>query len=297
MPFWESEHVGWKIWFANSIDVYAKRKPVLISQHLYMDNLDGYAVAMVDPDWGSDIQGVAGTMGGGSLCLFEHPDRPDSISLPRFTPVQAVSAPEGSLWNAGQISDTRYAYEVVVNGPVRSMIKIKTMNRNNVGGIYASEQYFSVYAHQSYTTCKATYTTFLPTKGGVKLGCGIRKKPGEEQLFQEGGILISSGPEQIRDPEDIDDRDSWFMPFVGKAMVVKEKYRPEYQFIDRTGGQHTFRVNAPQDHSFEYMLFAGWSEGAVHNNQDDFKKYVQQSALEFNHPVDISYISTEEKAR
>jgi hypothetical protein len=27
MPFWESENVGWKIWFANSVDVYAKRKP------------------------------------------------------------------------------------------------------------------------------------------------------------------------------------------------------------------------------------------------------------------------------
>jgi hypothetical protein len=297
MPFWESEHVGWKIWFANSIDVYAKRKPVLISHHLYMDNLDGYAVAMVDPDWGSDIQGVAGTMGGGALCLFEHPDRPGSISLPRFTPVHALSAPEGSLWNAGQISDTRYAYEVVVNGPVRSMIKIKTMNWNTGHGSYASEQYFSVYAHQSYSTCKAIYTTFLPTKGGVKLGCGIRKKPGEEQLFQEGGILISSGPEQIRDPEDIDDRDSWFMPFVGKAMVVKEKYRPEYQFVEHAGGQHTFRVTEDKNHSFEYMLFAGWSEGAVHNNPDDFERYVKRSALEFNHPPEIMYNSMEKKAR
>ncbi|MGW8315246.1 MAG: DUF4861 family protein, partial [Bacteroidales bacterium] len=148
MPFWESEHVGWKIWFANSIDVYAKRDAVLISPHLYMENLDGYAVAMVDPDWGSDIQSVAGSMGGGALCLFEYPDRPDSISLPRFTPMQAASAPEGSLWNAGQISDTRYAYEVVVNGPVRSMIKIRTMNWNTGHGSYSSEQFFSVYAHQ-----------------------------------------------------------------------------------------------------------------------------------------------------
>jgi hypothetical protein len=177
------------------------------------------------------------------------------------------------------------------------MIKIKTMNWNTGSGSYAAEQYFSVYAHQSYSTCKATYTTFLPTQNGVKPGCGIRKKPGEEQLYQEGGILISSGPEQIRDPEDIDDRDSWFMPFVGKALVVKDKYKPEYQFIERAGGQHTFRVDAPEDHSFEYMLFAGWSEGAVHNNQEDFEQYVQQSAREFNHPAETVFITSEVKAQ
>jgi hypothetical protein len=48
MPFWESENVGWKIWFANSVDVYAKRKPVLMSNHLYMENLDGYWVSAIN---------------------------------------------------------------------------------------------------------------------------------------------------------------------------------------------------------------------------------------------------------
>ncbi|MGW8315248.1 MAG: DUF4861 family protein [Bacteroidales bacterium] len=117
-----------------------------------------------------------------------------------------------------------------------------------------------------------------------------------KDLYQQGGILVSSGPEQIRDPEDIDDRDSWFMPFVGKALVVKEKYKPEYQYVDRAGGQHTFRVNAAEDHHFEYMLFAGWSEGAVHNNQGDFEQYVVQSALEFNHPVETEFVATERKS-
>ena len=184
MPFWESEHVGWKIWFANSIDVYAKKKAALVSPHLYMDNLDGYAVAMVNPDWGSDIQGVAGTMGGGSLCLFELPGK-DSVSLPRYTPAKARKAPVGSLWNAGQISDTRYAYEVIVNGPVRSIMKIKTMNWNTGMGNYGVEQFFGVYAGQSYTTCRTVFNTFQPLGSGVKPGVGIRKKPGEEEMHIE----------------------------------------------------------------------------------------------------------------
>lgn len=48
MPFGESEHEGWKIWFANSVDVYGKRKPMLISHRLYMENLDGYGVSKIN---------------------------------------------------------------------------------------------------------------------------------------------------------------------------------------------------------------------------------------------------------
>jgi uncharacterized protein DUF4861 len=295
MPFWESENVGWKIWFANCVDVYAKRKPMLISQHLYMDNLDGYGVAQIDPDWGSDIQGVAGTMGGGAICLFEHPDKPDSISLPRFTPTREKLAPEGSLWNAGQISDTRYAYEVVVNGPVRSIMKIKTMNWNSGEGSYDLEQYYSAYAQQSYSTCKVIYKNFQPNKAGVKMGCGLRKKPGEEHLFQDGGIVISSGAEQIRDPEKIDERADWLMPFIGKAMVVKDKYKPEYQFTANAGGNHTFSVTPDSENRFEYMLFAAWSEGVVYNNQEDFEQYVKRTSMEFNNPIKVGFVNFEKK--
>jgi hypothetical protein len=295
MPFWESENVGWKIWFANSCDVFAKRKPVLISQHLYMENLDGYGVSVINHDWGSDIQSVAGSMGGGAICLFEHPEIPDSISLPRFTPAREKLAPAGSQWNAGQISDTRYAYEVVVNGPVRSIIKIKTMNWNTGNGSYDLEQYYSVYAHQSYSTCKVLYKNFNPLKAGVKMGCGIRKKPGEENLFQKGGIVVSSGPEQIRDPENIDERADWFMAFIGKAIVVKDLYLPEYQHTSQNGGNHTFRVTPDSLNSYEYMIFAAWSEGAVYNNQKDFEAYVKTTAMEYNNPVETGFVKVEER--
>ncbi len=294
MPFWESENVGWKIWFANSVDVFAKRKPVLMAQHLYMENLDGYGVSVINRDWGSDIQSVAETMGGGAICLFEHPDKPDSISLPRITPIGEKQAP-GSQWNAGQISDTRYAYEVVVNGPVRSTIKIKTMNWNSGEGSYNLEQYYSVYANQSYSTCQVVYTNFQPMEAGVKMGCGIRQKPGVEFLYQKGGTVISSGPEEVRDPEKIDDRAGWILPFIGKAIVVKDIYKPEYQFTKVAGGNHTFRVTCDPQNRFEYMIFAAWCEGAVYNNRKDFEKYVQTTSLEYNNPVKTAYVKIQEK--
>lgn len=294
MPFWESEHVGWKIWFANSVDVYAKRNPVLMANHLYMENYDGYGVSAYNHDWGSDIQGVAGSLGGGGICLFENRAQPDVISLPRYTPEKEKSAAE-SLWNAGQISDTRYAYEVVVNGPVRSMIKIKGMNWDSGSGFYEYEQLYTAYAKQSYSTAKVTFTVFQPKTADVKPGCGIRKKPDENHFIQEGGIILSSGPEGIKDPEKIDDREEYMVDFIGSALVVKEEYRPEYQLIEKHGGNHTFRIETPNGNSFEYMIASAWSEGAVYNTAEAFTDYIRMTAREYNHPLQTRFTGIQTK--
>ncbi len=287
MPFWESESVGWKIWFANCVDVYAKRGPVLMSNRLYMDNLDGYGVSHLNRDYGSDIQSVAGTFGGGAICLFEHRDIPEKVSLPRFTPTQKEFG-LGKLWNAGQISDTRYAYEVIVNGPVRSMIKIKTMNWDTGAGRYELQQYYTAYAGQSYSTCKVKYSEFKAKLPGVRMGCGIRKKPGEENLVLKKGIIISSGPEEIKDPENIYDRKEVELEFIGKAIVVKDCYDPEYQFVKAHKGNHAFKVTPDKNNVYEYMIFAAWSEGAVLNTKKEFEAYVLKTAQEFNTPLRIN---------
>ena len=286
MPFWESENVGWKIWFANAVDVFAKREPVLMSHQLYMENLDGYAVSARNHNWGSDIQGVAGSLGGGGVCLFEDSDSPDSISLPRFTPTKAKLASQ-SLWNAGQISDTRYAYEVVVNGPIRSIIKIKGMNWNSGRGFYEYEQFYTVYAKQNYCHSKVVFTTYQPKVAGVRPGAGFRKKPQENHFFQEEGIILSGGPEAIKDPENIDDRSEYIVDYIGTAMIVKDQYEPEYQFVNAYKGNHTFKIRNPDKDSYEYLLAATWSEGAVYNTQDAFTDYVKTTALEYNNPIEI----------
>jgi hypothetical protein len=294
MPFWESENVGWKIWFANSCDVYAKRKPGLMSNFLYMENLDGYAVSARNNDWGSDIQGVANSLGGGGICLFENADNPELISLPRFTPAQAMKAPK-SLWNAGQISDTRYAYEVVVNGPIRSMIKIKGMNWNSGNGFYEYEQFYSTYAHQSYCTSKVVFTKFHPESNNVKMGCGFKKKPDETQFVQKNGIIISSGPEAIKDPEKIDKRKEYIVDFIGTALIVKEQYKPEYHFVEEYEGNHTFKIRAPKNNSFEFLLSSAWSEGAVFNTREKFTDYIKTTAAEYNNPLNIELVHIQEK--
>lgn len=288
MPFWETEEVGWKIWFANSCDAYGKRKPQLVSPILYGENVDGYGIANIDHSYGSDIQEVAPSFGASAICLFEFPDKPNLISMPRKTPTKQKLAPE-SLWNAGQISDTRYAYDVVVNGPIRSIIKIKTMNWDTGNGYYEYEQYYTAYAHQNYCTSKVVYITFQPKKADVLMGCGMRKKPAEDNFVQKGGIVISSGPEEVRDPEKIDQRQNIVVDFIGGAIIVKDIYKPQYQFISDYEGNHTFRVTPDENKSYEYMVCTAWSEGTKLRNKNDFNKYVEEQAVEFNNPVTYKF--------
>lgn len=294
MPFWENEEVGWKIWFANSCDAYGKRKPKLVAPTLYIENIDGYGIANLNHDYGSDIQEVAASFGAGAICLFEFPDKPDVVSMPRNTLAKERLAPN-SLWNAGQISDTRYAYDVVVNGPIRSIIKIKGMNWDSGNGFYEYEQFYTAYAHHNYCTSKVRFTTFQPRKSDVLMGCGMRKKPREDNFVQKNGIVISSGKEEVRDPEKIDDRENIVVDFIGGAIVVKECYNPQYQFVAAYEGNHTFRITPDENNAYEYMVCTAWSEGTKLTDKDSFNKYVSEQAEEFNNPVKYKFIKIEDK--
>lgn len=294
MPFWENENMGWKIWFANCTDVFGKHEPILMSYKLYMDNIDGYGVSQIDQRYGSDVQRVASSFGGGAICVFEEANNPEKPSMPRFTPTHDKLAKK-SLWNAGQISDTRYAYEVVTNGPVRSMIKIKGMNWNSGNGFYEYEQIYSIEANTHYTTAQVKFTKFFPAVAGVEMGCGIRMKPEQDNFFQKDGLVITSGPEDIRDPENIDERKPWRVNFIGMALAVKDSYSPKYQFVPTNSKNHTFRIKPNESKFYEYMVMASWAEGTKYNTKESFNEYAKKNYVEYNNPVVSKFIELEKQ--
>jgi hypothetical protein len=287
VPFWESKHIGWKLWFPTSVDVYGKRKPMLIANRLYMENLDGYGVTILDPAMGSDIQSVESSFGAGGIGVFESPESPATVSVPRYTPARTAAGVRLNF-NAGQISDTRYAYDVVVNGPVRSMVRVKTMNWNTGQGSYEVEQLYTAYASQNYSTCHVRFTRWLPIRAGAKPAVGIRKKTGENHYLQRDGVVITASPE-ASDPET--GQSFLDIQMVGSALIVPGEFRPEYQFVSDYLGNHTFRVTPRADGTYEYLIAGAWSEGAVLKTWDSFQQYVVQAALEYESPVRIRFVA------
>jgi hypothetical protein len=295
IPWWESANVGWKLWFPTSVDMYGKRKPVLMANEMCVHNYCGYGgVPKVNFDFGSDIMGVSSSFGAGGIGLFEVGEKPDSISTPRFTPHVGEKVSERNF-NEDQISDTRYSFDVVVNGPVRSIIRVRTMNWNTGRGSYELVQDYAAYANQSYSTCKVTYTRFQPFERGVSFGCGIKAGSGDARNIVEPGIAIRIAREQVADPDDDTGERGRTVEFVGSALVVKDRYAPVYQHIRSNGGNHTFRIPVTGDYTFEYLIAGAWSEGAVYNTPELFTSYVRTAAREYNTPVKVECGALERK--
>lgn len=282
VPFWESGNVGWKLWFADSADVYGKRKNQLMSSQLLANNWDGYAVSYVDPGLGSDIMSVDDSFGGGGIGVFEAPGS-DQVSRPRFSP----KADAEQRWNGNQLQDTRYAHEVIVNGPLRSMVRIKTMNWNTAkGGRFALDQVYTAYARHNYATAKVHFGTWQPGAAGAEFAAGIRKKEGETLGLRQGGVVVTTAPEAIRNPDDTDSaQNALKVTYAGVALVVKDAYRAKHVSVAQQQGNELFRFPARADGRYEYMIAAGWSEGEMLKTAAEFRDYVVDVSREYNSPV------------
>jgi hypothetical protein len=80
-------------------------------------------------------------------------------------------------------------------------------------------------------------------------------------------------------------------------LVIKDKYRPQYQAIKNFGGNHVFKMPVSKDLTYEYMIFGAWSFGEVNNNEKDFVKYVEDEALKYNYPPQLAVHALEIKAK
>jgi hypothetical protein len=284
VPWWESEFMGWKLWYFTDVDLYGKSKPRLVANHENTTNLSGYTAGS---EYGNDIMTVSGTLGAGGVCVFDDPSQPGKASRARFSPFRGK----------GQLYDTRYAYDVLVNGPLRSMVKVHIMNWQSGHGIYEYEQYYTAYAKQSYSTCKVNFLTCIPENPGTVFGCAIRKIMNEYKFYQKGGTIISFAKDvDIFDP-DVKQKymTKIIVDFEAIALVVKDTYKPSYQFLENDAGAHAFRIPVNDKNSFEYFIAAGWSEGTVNNTADKFQEYVLKSASEFNNPIQIKGVELEKK--
>jgi hypothetical protein len=284
VPWWESKMMGWKLWYPTDVDLYGKRKPMLVANHENTLNVSGYTAGS---EYGNDIMTVEDTFGAGGICLFEDAANPSSPSRPRFSPTQTQ----------GQLRDTRYAFDIVANGPLRSIVRARTMGWRSGKGEYELEQLYSAFKNKSYSTVRVRYLKFNPPGPDVRLGCGIRKLPNEFEFVRENGALMSLARNvDIFDP-DVQKQFATrlLLDFLGTALVVKEIYSPEYRFTSAYEGNHLFALPKTGDLSFEYLLAAGWSEGSANRTAEEFRQYVQKVSREYNRPVEIGDVIEEHK--
>ncbi len=226
------------------------------------------------------------SFGSGGIFLSEFPSKPDSLSKPRFSPYEGQ----------GPYYDTRYAYDVVLNGPIRSMIRAHTMQWRTGKGTYELEQFYTAYRNKNYYTCLVRFIKFMPDEAGVQFGCGIRRMEGETLKYQKGGIAISGTKDlqsYITPNEGDPDLKAGIEPFLGIALVVKDAYKPKFHHTKSMGENYTFMVPVTDNLTYEFLGAAGWSEGLVVSSAKEFKDYVITAAKEYNNPVIVESLTVE----
>ena len=286
IPWWESKLMGWKLAYPTDVDMYGKREPGFVTSEECINNWAGYNRPY---EYGIDILMVADTFGSGGVCLFEEPALPDSVSRPRFTPYS----------KGGQFDNTRYARDVVVNGPLRSIVRVHTMNWRSGKGYYELEQYYTAYKNKSYSTCKVTFLNYMPEEPGTRFGCGIRAIMNENTSYHKGGTVISFGKDVVIEspsPDEVgEEKIRTVLDFEGLALVVRDMYNPEYRYITSYGGNHAFCIPVNNQLSYEYLFAGAWSEGVENRTAEEFKSYVIKTAGEYNNPLEIKGLSVEIK--
>ena len=188
---------------------------------------------------------------------------------------------------------------MVVNGPVRSIVLLRTMNWKSGKGSYELEQYFTAYKNKHYSTCRVKFLEFTPEENATEFGCGIRGIMNEYDSYKKDGTVISFGKDVVIEspsPDEVGrEKVRTVLDFEGLALVVKDTYNPRYQFVKSYGGNHTFHVPVTEDLTFEYLFAGAWSEGIENTTEDEFKAYVLNAAEEFNNPLEIKGLTVEEK--
>jgi hypothetical protein len=283
VPLWESKDMGWKLWYPHEVDLHGKRAPLLTAYYEYSTNKSGYYMPF---ELGTDIMTVANTFGCGGMCVFENPADWEQPARAYYSPYK----------NQGPFKDSRFAFDLVYNGPLRSRVKVTTTNWNSGKGFYELEQNYTAYASKSWSIVETKFKKFLPPGANVMFGAGIRRIMNEYTSVNKKGIAISMGKDiEARIPdEDIGD-EVLVVPWQGIGMIIRDKFKPEYRAIKNYGGNHLFKMPLTNDLSYEYMIVGGWSFGEVNNNEKDFVKYVDEEALKYNNPPVINIFKYEIK--
>jgi hypothetical protein len=285
VPFVESEVMGWKLWYPHDLDIHGKRKPMLTANYEYSTNLSGYYMPW---EMGTDIMTVAKTFGVGGMCIFENPADPENPSRAYHSPYKDM----------GPLKDSRFSYDVVSNGPLRSIFKVSTRNWNSGQGFYELDQYYTAIANKSWCIVKVNFNKFAPPGANAMFGAGIRRIMQEYKSINKGGTVISMGKNIPARTPDEDIGDSVLVvAWQGIGMVVKDQFNPRYAAIKNFDGNHVFQIPQTKDLSYEYMVVDGWSFGEVNNNENDFVKYVDTEAIKYNNPPTIKIFQYEVKGK
>ncbi|RED93834.1 DUF4861 domain-containing protein [Marinoscillum furvescens] len=250
-PGWESDLVAFRTYFdsRNGKDIFGKTKPAL---QITKIGLEGNYHELAD--WGMDVLKVGNSLGAGAIAMLKN----DSIY---------------------KLGDTDLAsFEIVTEGPVRSILKLKYSGWDVAGETYDLEETISIWAgkrsYQSALKLKNASSDTLVT-GIVNL-----KDLSAQDLEVSGFKIRYTHGKQSENKDEL-----------GMAVMVPVAGAAGFGAAPEQGDGVTNTYTAmlsPVEGTYTYHFYAGWvQENAAFKDEESFKASLTAAAKELNAEVSI----------
>jgi hypothetical protein len=254
-PGWENDRVGFRNYFdeRNGMDIFGKTTTEMVLQNVGIDE-DYHALQ----DWGMDILKVGASLGAGSLALEI------DGKLHRVAP-----GSEGS-------------YELVTNGPLRSIFRFKFENWPIEDNTYSVLHEISIYGGAWYFLSKVSVEG---VEGDANLVTGITTIDLEDKQatfsdFDNGIVALSTHGQQAIEGE-----------YLGMAvMLCKDNYKA-FEYLDANAEDinHTFMVSMGLgDKPTAFRFYSAWElSDKKFAEAEKFQEFLRYDALRIVSPIQV----------
>lgn len=254
-PGWESEKVGYRFYldWRNAIDIFGKKKDQLILAQVGVYD----TVAKDDSyhsmqEWGMDIFKVGSTLGIGSFGMFYN----DKVNM--------VSKTDS------------VCCEIPMNGPIISEVK------TNYFGWEVGMKKFNLESRLLITAgSRLTKNELTISDNPENLVTGLAKYPGTNffKSNTEGNwhYIALYGNQTL-----VSDTDKLGIALFYNTKDLEQLIEDDFSYVVKL---------KPYDGKLSYYFCAAWEqEEFAINNLDDFKKYLEETRLLLNKPLEIEII-------
>ncbi|MBC7188143.1 MAG: DUF4861 domain-containing protein [Calditrichaeota bacterium] len=247
-PGWESDLVGYRFYldWRNAIDVFGKKVPKMVLHDVGQDGFESYHQMA---DWGMDILKVGESLGIGSLGMWVDGQ------------AQRVSVTDSVVC------------EVVLNGPVRSLIRTKYFGWKVGGKAYDLVSELTIVAGSRITTHQVQISGEAPN-----VCTGIVKDPSAELLRSGIGgdwaYMATYGKQSL----------------AGDSLGLAVLFRT-HDFAGYAEDEHSHVVLLrPENGRVTYAFLAAWEgEPSGIKTKAEFLKYLDETVQRLANPVVVAH--------
>jgi hypothetical protein len=257
-PGWENDKVAFRNYFdsRNGMDIFGKTTSAMV-----LDNVDGTIQDYHKMcDWGMDILKVGNSLGAGGISFYHN-------------------GTFKHLKHTGMVK-----YDLIVKGPVRSIIQITYDNWQVGDKSYKLTQRFSIYAGKYWY--RNDYT-LMGVDGEVQLATGIvnlkNTKPAITQTNNQAYLSLLTHDKQSEND------DMLGMAVVGRVADFQGYGVATGTADDEASATNTLIMKVRDGQTNHYYFFAGWEKSNPEfSNQKGFAAYVQREADRFANALIVS---------